>query len=103
MRKATRNGRSDDARGERGGESGMKGQETNRAGRAVPGAARDPAAASVGVRNVRCMAPIITASMVARSHGLAEPRWSPWGRRVAWLDAFDGRADIVVAELADDG
>jgi dipeptidyl aminopeptidase/acylaminoacyl peptidase len=56
-----------------------------------------------GLRNVRRMAgaadsakPVITAAMVGRSHTLAEPRWSPSGERIAWLDAFDGRADLVV-------
>src|SRR5262245_5818045 len=44
------------------------------------------------------MAPIITATMVARSRSIAEPRWSPSGRRLAWLDAFDSRADVVVVD-----
>src|SRR5688572_11793419 len=35
--------------------------------------------------------------MVARSHVIAEPRWSPSGRHLAWVDAFDRRADLVVA------
>jgi len=35
--------------------------------------------------------------MVARSRGLAEPRWSPNGRRLAWLDSFDARSDVLVA------
>lgn len=35
--------------------------------------------------------------MVARSRGLAEPRWSPGGSHLAWLDSFDARSDVVVA------
>src|SRR5260370_37743166 len=35
--------------------------------------------------------------MVARSHLVGEPRWSPDGQRVAWVDAFAGRADVLVA------
>jgi dipeptidyl aminopeptidase/acylaminoacyl peptidase len=43
--------------------------------------------------------PTITAAMIARSHTVAEPRFAPGGRRLAWLDAFDGRADIVVVPV----
>ncbi|MGH9049389.1 MAG: alpha/beta fold hydrolase [Acidimicrobiia bacterium] len=39
----------------------------------------------------------LSAAMVARSHTVAEPCWSGSGRMVAWVDAFDGRADLVVA------
>lgn len=39
----------------------------------------------------------ISAAMVARSHRVAEPRWSRDGRFLAWVDSFAGRADIVVA------
>ena len=35
--------------------------------------------------------------MVARSHGVGDPRWSPGGERLAWTDSFDGRVDLVVA------
>ena len=35
--------------------------------------------------------------MVARSHGVGDPRWSPGGDRLAWTDSFDGRVDLVVA------
>ena len=35
--------------------------------------------------------------MIARSRTVAEPRWSPSGRRLAWLDAFAARVDLVVA------
>ncbi|HEY7135209.1 MAG TPA: S9 family peptidase [Acidimicrobiia bacterium] len=47
--------------------------------------------------------PPITAAMVARSRVVAEPRWSPGGttpdaeRRLAWVEAFAARADLVVA------
>lgn len=34
---------------------------------------------------------------MARSHHVAEPRWSRDGRHVAWVDSFDGRCDLVVA------
>ncbi|MBI2170268.1 MAG: S9 family peptidase [Actinobacteria bacterium] len=43
------------------------------------------------------MTPAITAAMVARSRRVAEPRWSRDGRFLAWVDAFAGRSDIVVA------
>ncbi|MEX0947483.1 MAG: S9 family peptidase [Acidimicrobiia bacterium] len=39
----------------------------------------------------------ISAEMVARSRVVAEPRWSPDGRCLAWVEAFGGRADLVVA------
>ncbi len=42
------------------------------------------------------MAPI-SASAVARSRTLGEPRWAPGGEHLAWLDAFGGRVDLVVA------
>jgi dipeptidyl aminopeptidase/acylaminoacyl peptidase len=35
--------------------------------------------------------------MVARSRNLADPRWSPDGRFLAWVETFSGRADVVVA------
>jgi dipeptidyl aminopeptidase/acylaminoacyl peptidase len=41
--------------------------------------------------------------MVARSHGVADPRWSPDGARLAWTDAFDGRTDLVVAPIDGSG
>ena len=28
---------------------------------------------------------------------VADPRWSPSGNRLAWVDSFDGRSDLVVA------
>ncbi len=44
------------------------------------------------------MAPsTVTAAMIARSRTVAEPRWSPGGGLLAWIDGFDGRYDLVVA------
>lgn len=42
-------------------------------------------------------APAVTAAMVARSRGLAAPRFSPDGRLLAWIETIAGRSDIVVA------
>jgi dipeptidyl aminopeptidase/acylaminoacyl peptidase len=39
----------------------------------------------------------ISAAAVARSHTIGEARWSPGGTWLAWLDAFAGRVDLVVA------
>ncbi len=39
----------------------------------------------------------ISAEMVARSRVVAEPRWSPDGHRLGWVESFAGRADVVVA------
>ena len=39
----------------------------------------------------------ITARMIARSHGVGEPRWAPGGDTLAWLDSWNGRTDVVVA------
>src|SRR5437764_11337 len=41
--------------------------------------------------------PAVTAAMVARSRGLAGPRFSPDGRRLAWVETAAGRSDVVVA------
>ncbi len=41
--------------------------------------------------------PQVSATMVARSHSVGEPRISPDGRQVGWVDAFDGRCDLVIA------
>src|SRR4051794_23447138 len=41
--------------------------------------------------------PPISATAVARSRNLGEARWSPDGTRLAWLDAFGGRVDLLVA------
>lgn len=35
--------------------------------------------------------------MVARGRTLSDPRWSPGGDRLAWIDSLAGRADLVVA------
>ncbi|MDQ1533003.1 MAG: hypothetical protein QOF28_764, partial [Actinomycetota bacterium] len=44
----------------------------------------------------------ISAAMLARSHGVGEPRFSPGGRWMSWLDSWDGRTDVVVAPVAGD-
>jgi dipeptidyl aminopeptidase/acylaminoacyl peptidase len=44
----------------------------------------------------------ISARMIARSHGVGEPRWSPGGRSLAWLESWNGRTDVVVAPTAGD-
>src|SRR5579862_220227 len=60
--------------------------------RAGPGAGCPPG-------SVRPVTARITPAMVARSHGLADPRWSPDGRRLGWVDSHDGRSDLVVAPI----
>ena len=35
--------------------------------------------------------------MISRSRSLSEPRWSPSGAHLAWIESFDGRADLLVA------
>jgi dipeptidyl aminopeptidase/acylaminoacyl peptidase len=35
--------------------------------------------------------------MVSRSRSVADPRRSPGGTRLAWIESFDGRSDLVVA------
>jgi dipeptidyl aminopeptidase/acylaminoacyl peptidase len=35
--------------------------------------------------------------MISRSRSVSGPRWSPSGVRIAWVDTFDGRADVMVA------
>lgn len=45
----------------------------------------------------------MTAQMVARQRTLADTRWSPDGRRLAWVEAFGGRADLVVAPAGGTG
>ena len=42
----------------------------------------------------------ITAGMVARVRSLAEPRWSPDGKWLAYLESFDGRGDVILAPAA---
>ncbi|MGH9034877.1 MAG: TolB family protein, partial [Acidimicrobiia bacterium] len=39
----------------------------------------------------------VTAQMVARQRTLGDPRWSPDGRWLAWVETLGGRADLVVA------
>jgi dipeptidyl aminopeptidase/acylaminoacyl peptidase len=36
--------------------------------------------------------------MLTRSRSVSSPRWSPSGLRLAWVDGYDGRADVVVVE-----
>jgi dipeptidyl aminopeptidase/acylaminoacyl peptidase len=38
--------------------------------------------------------------MVARVRALAEPRWSPDGRWLAYLESFDGRGDVMLVPAA---
>lgn len=38
----------------------------------------------------------VTAGMVARVRALAEPKWSPDGAWLAYLESFDGRGDVIV-------
>jgi len=38
----------------------------------------------------------VTAGMVARGRALAEPRWSPDGAWLAYLESFDGRGDVML-------
>ena len=38
----------------------------------------------------------VTPGMVARVRAIAEPRWSPDGRWLAYLESFDGRGDVLV-------
>ncbi len=47
--------------------------------------------------SARTTAAQITGAMLARSHGVGDPRWSPRGDRLGWTDSFDGRVDLVVA------
>jgi len=42
----------------------------------------------------------VPAAAVARSRALAEPRFSPDGSAVGWLEAAEGRVDLVVAPAA---
>jgi len=35
--------------------------------------------------------------MLSRSRSVTDPRWSPSGNRLAWVDGYDGRSDVVVA------
>ncbi|MGZ4798637.1 MAG: S9 family peptidase [Acidimicrobiia bacterium] len=42
------------------------------------------------------MDPTISALAVGRTRTVAEPRWSPGGSRLGWIESFAGRADLVV-------
>lgn len=39
----------------------------------------------------------LTPTMIARSHGVGDARWSPSGRAVGWLDSWDSRTDLLIA------
>ena len=41
--------------------------------------------------------PLISALAVGRTRTVAEPRWSPAGEQLGWIESFAGRADLVVA------
>jgi len=43
------------------------------------------------------MASVIVPTMLSRSRSVSSPRWAPGGARLAWIEAYDGRADVVVA------
>jgi dipeptidyl aminopeptidase/acylaminoacyl peptidase len=57
---------------------------------AVHGSREQAAVASRPVRR-------ITGAMLARSKTVADPRWSPAGTHLAWVEQHDGRSDLVVA------
>jgi len=40
----------------------------------------------------------ISPTMIARSGSVADPRWSPAGSALAWVETTGGRADLVVAD-----
>src|SRR5262245_30266889 len=39
----------------------------------------------------------VAAAVLARSRSVAEPRWSPNCALLAWVEAFGGRTDVLVA------
>ncbi|MDQ1380490.1 MAG: hypothetical protein QOJ71_1209 [Actinomycetota bacterium] len=41
--------------------------------------------------------------MLSRSRSVSGPRWSPAGDRLAWIESFDGRADLMVAPAGPGG
>ncbi|MFO7589435.1 MAG: alpha/beta fold hydrolase [Acidimicrobiia bacterium] len=41
--------------------------------------------------------PPLDASMIARSAVVADPRWSPDGRWLGWVEGIDGRAELMLA------
>ena len=62
-----------------------------------PGRSRGRRAGRSGTTTVAAVTAPIDAALIARTRGVADPRWSPTGDRLAWIDSFDGRADLVVA------
>src|SRR5690348_5333325 len=46
------------------------------------------------------MSGLITRSMLTQSRSVGDPRWSPSATRLAWVQEFDGRDDVVVADAA---
>jgi len=40
----------------------------------------------------------LSATSIARSGVVADPRWSPDGQRLGWVEARAGRFDLVVAD-----
>jgi len=50
----------------------------------------------------RSLAPMgfpLSCALIARSGAVGEPRWSPDGRSLAWVEGFGSRADLVVASM----
>ena len=41
--------------------------------------------------------------MLSRSRSVSGPRWSPSGDQLAWIESFDGRADLMVAPAGPGG
>jgi acetyl esterase/lipase len=41
--------------------------------------------------------------MLSRSRSVSGPRWSPAGSRLAWVESFDGRSDVVVVAVDETG
>ena len=41
--------------------------------------------------------PPLDASLIARSRVVADPRWSPDGQWLGWVEGFGGRADVMLA------
>src|SRR5437870_2644954 len=101
MRNAMRRG--SPGRGRGAGDLGMKRPEWRAGARGCNSPARTQAGRGVvgpgdpGTTTVAAVTAPITAALIARTRGVADPRWSPTGDRLAWLDSFDGRADLVVA------
>lgn len=45
----------------------------------------------------------LSSRAVARTRVVAEPRWSPAGAWLGWLESIDGRSDLVIAPAAGSG